>query len=67
MQIIFKTGDTVRLKPDVLECWEGCPEGREDNHQAVIRAVYGNHGEVWLDQDLRGCKYWNQSDLELVP
>jgi hypothetical protein len=62
----LKKGDTVQLKPDVLASWDGCPDGREDNHQANIRACYGKDGEVWLDQDLRGCKYWNQADLELV-
>lgn len=64
---ILVKGDTVRLKPGThAHLNHVCPEGRDDNHTAQIRACYGDDGECWLDQDLHGCKYWNQSDLELV-
>lgn len=64
----FQKGDTVKVKPERLKHHK-CPEGRHDNHQADIRAVLRpahNTGEVWLDQDLHGCLYWNQEDLILV-
>ena len=64
---IFKKGDIVGLKAHIREQMRGIiPEGREDNSEAQIRAVYGSHGEVWLDQDLHGMKYWNQEDLILI-
>lgn len=66
----FQKGDTVKLKPGTLAKYHHeCPDGRQDNHQADIRAMLRpgeNTGEVWLDQDLHGCMYWNQEDLELV-
>lgn len=61
----FKTGDTVKLKPEILK-HHRCPVGRQNHDQADIRGIAGNHGEVWLDQDLHGCQYWNQEDLILV-
>ena len=61
----FKRGDTVGLKPEVLKT-HNCPDGRQDHKQADIRGVSGPYGEVWLDQDLHGCQYWNQSDLILI-
>jgi hypothetical protein len=43
------------------------PPGRKHHHTAHVRAVAGgDHGEVWLDQQLGGSVYWNQSDLELI-
>lgn len=62
---VFKKGDTVGLKASVRKT-HTCPEGRENNDTADIRATYGNNGECWLDHDLHGCKYWNQEDLILI-
>lgn len=63
----FKRGDTVGLRPEVREKTE-CPPGRHDNAEADIRDISRSdaRGEVWLDQDLHGRQYWNQSDLVLI-
>ncbi|MNC35322.1 hypothetical protein D3C75_838020 [compost metagenome] len=57
-------GDHVKLRDDLNH---QTPDGRRHHHTAHVRAVYGvDSGEVWLDQQLGGSVYWNQSDLELV-
>ena len=61
----FKEGDTVKLSLSVKN--HECPEGRDDNSTAVIRATYGEDGRCChLDQDLHGCRFWNMDDLEPV-
>lgn len=61
----MKVGDTVRLKKGVVHT---CPKGRRNFRTAEIRAELKDYadGAVFMDRDLRGCKYWNKEDLELV-
>ena len=62
---MIKAGQTVRLKPEVVRA---CPEGREDNNTAVVRASLEpeTRGGVMMERDLHGCQFWNENDLELV-
>jgi hypothetical protein len=62
---VFKRGDTVGLKASVRAIWTN-PEDKPDNLTADVRAVYGQSGEVWLDQPLCGSVYWDQNDLVLI-
>ena len=59
----FQKGDTVTLRAEVL-AQHATPD--RPHTEAEIRAVMGQHGEVWLDHDLYGKRYWNQSDLVLI-
>jgi len=61
----FVAGVTVRLRDDVKHT---CPEGRDDNETAVIEMLLPNlaEGALRTEADLRGCRYWNVDDLELV-
>lgn len=61
----FPIGSTVRLSKDSNHT---CPKER-DNHRTArivghLRSI--GEGAVLTDRDLRGCRYWNISDLELV-
>ena len=62
----LKVGDRVQLKKSVKHV--NCPEGREDNTTAIIQEfMCGQYsGGVVLRHDLRGMRYWNEDDLELV-
>ena len=65
----IKIGDTVELKPGShAQLHHTCPEGRDNNPTAVIRGFMGNDypGGVVMEQDLRGCRYWNIADLRKV-
>lgn len=58
-------GTTVKLKRGIRV---KVPEGREDNRQARILTMLPSLGEgaVFMDRDLRGCRYWNLDDLEVI-
>lgn len=58
----IQPGDTVKLKKGVKHT---CPEGRDNKRTAVVRSIY-NGDNVMMEDDLRGCLYWNIDDLELV-
>jgi hypothetical protein len=61
----FKHGQVVKLKDSVNN--HVCPEGRDDNETAVVFTTYGDaNSSVMTVEDLRGCRYWNEDDLELV-
>lgn len=62
----FKPGTVVRLKPTVEV--GPIPKGRADNETATIRANVSQYsaGAVFTEQDLRGCRFWNIEDLEVV-
>jgi hypothetical protein len=61
----FKSGDKVKLKNSVKN--RVCPEGRVDNKTAIISEVYGQNRDcLQMQEDLEGCKYWNEADVELV-
>jgi hypothetical protein len=65
----IKVGDTVELKPcSHAGMYHQCPEERADNPTAVIRGFMGDDypGGVVMEQDLRGCRYWNIADLQKV-
>ncbi|MND22847.1 hypothetical protein D3C76_165480 [compost metagenome] len=65
----IKIGDTVKLKPGShADMHHECPEGRDNSPTAVIRGFMGSDypGGVVMDQDLRGCRYWNVADLQKV-
>lgn len=59
----FKAGQTVRLKSTVKH--HTCPAGRDNHRTAVITAVLPAGG-LFFGEDLRGCKWWNVVDVELV-
>lgn len=61
----FKAGDEVRLKSDVKHT---CPTGRKNNKTAIVRGYMGERypGGIVLEDDLKGCLYWNEDDLEMV-
>lgn len=59
----FKEGDTIKLKDSVIHT---CPLGRENNRTAKIRSFLAIEGGLFTDRDLRGCRYWNAEDVELV-
>lgn len=64
---MIKAGDTVRLKKGVFV--GKIPEGRQDNQSAVVRSLMteeGWEGGLMMEQDLRGCLFWNESDVERV-
>ena len=54
-----QVGSKVTLKPTVIH---SCPEGRENNMIATVRYA-GENGEVFLQEDLQGCNWWNIEDL----
>jgi hypothetical protein len=58
----IKVGDIIRLKTGVVHI---CPEGREDNFTAKVQSLLPRGG-IKTEQDLRGCKWWNQDDVEVV-
>lgn len=53
--------DIVKLKPEVSG-------NMQDKQTAQVRAVASpdGTGEVWLDHNLHGSMYWDQSQLDLV-
>jgi len=60
----IKAGDTVRLKKNVNHT---CPKERDNYRTAKVRAVLESiEGGIFLERDLRGCRYWNVNDLEKV-
>lgn len=68
MQLI-NVGDTVELKPmSHAGMHHVCPEGRTNNVSATVRAFMGEDcpGGLVMDQDLRGCLYWNINDVQKV-
>ena len=58
----IKAGSVVKLKPSVRHI---CPEGRDDNLTAKVRAVL-SEGRLVMAEDLRGCKYWNANDVDIA-
>lgn len=61
---MFKAGDKVKLKED-CEAIGGMPH--HDNKEATITRLLDEvEGGVFLDDGLRGCRYWNIKDLEHV-
>lgn len=58
-----KAGDTVRLKPSVK--FVRCPEGRVDNKTATVDLASPD-GCLRMKEDLRGCRHWNASDVEVL-
>lgn len=65
----IKVGDTVELNPlSHAGMHHQCPEGRADNKTAVIRNFMGEAypGGVVVEDDLRGCRFWNINDLQKV-
>lgn len=61
----MKVGDKVRLKKCVHI--GKVPEGRENNRTARIEMLLEDiEGGVKTDRDLRGMRYWNVEDLEVV-
>lgn len=64
MQTQIMPGDVVRLKADVTHT---CPPGREDNETATVRTrLQDVEGGLMMAEDLRGCRFWNVADLEIV-
>ena len=63
----MKKGDRVRLKKGSCPN-HVCPKGRQNNRTAVIQGEMDDYceGAVFMDRDLRGCRYWNKSVLELA-
>lgn len=59
-----KVGDIISLRSGMKYT---CPEDRENNRFAVVDAVdlYGCGG-IMTDRDLRGCRFWNEDDVEVV-
>lgn len=61
--VVFRVGDKVMMHPNTNHT---CPEGRVYNKTARIVSFMDQEtykGGVMLDQDLRGCKFWNIKDL----
>lgn len=59
----FKVGDTVQLT-DIARLSHRCPKGRNNFATARIQAFLSDtEGGVFLDRDLKGCRYWNVEDL----
>lgn len=58
----MKEGDAVELRPGVNH---RCPKGRDNNTTARIKALLGDGG-VYLERDLRGCRWWNREDVVTV-
>lgn len=54
-------GDTVALTRAESRAHR-CPEGRTNNRTAVVVGMWGD-GELKVDRDLRGCRYWNAQHL----
>lgn len=62
---MIKVGDMVRLKKGT--CVGKVPEGRQDNRTATVKALLTDiEGGLFMDRDLRGCRYWNVEDVVLV-
>lgn len=63
----LKVGDMVKLKDGVVH---KCPQGRENNRTARLAADVSKNfkadGAWMMDRDLRGCKFWNEEDLDKV-
>lgn len=58
-------GSTIRLKPGTVV--GAIPEGRKNHRTAKVRSFLSDiEGGIFTDRDLRGCRYWNISDVELV-
>ena len=62
-----KTGDRVRLTKKAEGLFD-CPEGRENNPTAVVQARMDDYSEgaLVMQEDLRGCRYWNEADVAIV-
>lgn len=57
-------GDTVKLKSGT---GHRCPEGRDNHRTATVRARLTDvEGGLYMDRDLRGCRYWNEQDVVRV-
>lgn len=52
----------VKLKASV-KTGHRCPEGRENNSTAEVKALFYG-GRVQLSRDLHGCCWWHVNDLE---
>lgn len=64
MTTTIKPGDIVRLKRGVTS---SCPVGRDNNVMAQVKTLLPDvEGGLFMEQDLRGCRYWNVADVELV-
>lgn len=62
---MIKVGDVVRLKKGFYV--GRVAEGRQDNRTATVRSLLTDiEGGLFMDRDLRGCRYWNVEDVEVV-
>lgn len=65
--------ETTKIRPGtVVKAKKGVKTrilpGRENNRKAKVLTMIPSMGEgaVYLDRDLRGCRYWNLADLEVL-
>lgn len=59
----INVGDTVKLTTKAKRLWS-CPDDREDNSTAIVKALLPDiEGGLFMDRDLRGCRYWNETDV----
>jgi len=62
---MIEIGKTVSLRKSVKH--HTCPEGRENNKTAIVVGhIYGDNTCLWLNRDLRGCRGWNEADVNVV-
>jgi hypothetical protein len=59
-----RVGNVIALRKKARQGWS-CPKERENNATAVVVSTWGE-GCLMTDRDLRGCKYWNASDVRIV-
>lgn len=59
----IKVGSKVKLKRGHWGI-KACPAGRKNNKTSKVCSILKIG--VYLEDDLHGCRYWNQADLELA-
>ncbi len=61
---IMETGDIIKLSKEASK-FHTCPEGRKNHRTAKILSASQN-GRIFTDRDLRGCRHWHVTDVELA-
>lgn len=59
----IRPGDLVQLRKGVTV--GRVPAGRQNNRTARVRAILPDGG-LYMERDLRGLRYWNITDVELL-
>lgn len=60
----IRRGTVVKLRHGVKH---RCPAGRANHRTARVQEQLTNvEGGLFMERDLRGCRYWNVEDVELA-